>query len=62
MFDRGSDLSKNQMAGGLTVAVTGAILGAWLVGSVAALVGRLLGTGPGDYLGGKNVVETGDSD
>ena len=62
MFDRGSDLSKNQMAGGLTVAVTGAILGAWLVGSVAALVGRILRTVSGDYFGGKNVVETGDSD
>ena len=62
MFARGSDLSRNQMAGGLTVAVTGAILGAWLVGSNAGLVGRLLGTGSGVYFGGKNVVETGDSD
>ena len=62
MFARGSDLSRNQMAGGLTVAVTGAILGAWLVGSVAARVGRLLRTVSDDYFGGKNVVETGDSD
>ena len=50
------------MAGRRTGAVTGAIPGVWIVGSDAALVGRLLGTGPGDYLGGKNVVETGDSD
>ncbi len=62
MFARGSDLSRNQMAGGLAGAVTGAILGAWLVGSDAGLVGRLLGTGSGDYFGGKNVVETGDFD